>query len=103
MKGNSLETKRLNLLKAQGLEDKKFSEIIETSPSEYKARLNSKFDELSKYINEVKRINSSSMEIVKDKLSVIDTKLSKVNTKTYDPKGGAKNSSSTSSSLTKSI
>ena len=39
------------------------------------------------------------MEIVKDKLSVIDTKLSKVNTKTYDPKGGAKNSSSTSSSF----
>jgi len=103
MKGNSLEKKRISLMNEQGLSDIKFGEIIDNSPKEFSTRLKSSYSELSKYVNEVKRINTNAMEIVNGKLSAVESKLSKTNNDTYDVKGGKKRESNSTSALTKNI
>jgi len=103
MKGGSLETKRINLLKNEGLNNAKFQEIIDQAPVEYSTMLSNRFSELSKFVNEVKRINDNSLSIVKNKLSAIDKKLSNNLADTYDINGGKRHSSNGISAVSKNI
>ncbi len=100
MKGNSLETKRVSLLEKEGLAGMKFKELVDSAPEQYAVKIKSRFNELSKYISEVKRINDEAMGLVRSKLAVIESKLPTGNT--YDGKGDRK-STINSSSLTRNI
>ena len=103
MKGNSLESKRLKLFEKEGFKNIKFQKLIDEAPQEYSSMLNTKFIELSKYINEVKRINDNGLSIVKEKLAKIEAKSSNKTSDTYDGKGGKKHSSAMPSAISKNF
>ncbi len=103
MKGNSLEAKRIKLMKDQGIENISFSEIIDNSPIEYKMKLTESFEALKKYVNETKRINDNAMMTVNNRLSDIDKRLSTKESSTYDEHGGKNLKTSFSSSLSRNI
>ncbi len=90
MMGNNLEAKRRELLKKEGLAESTFGEMIESSPDEYKNKLQSIFSDLSKYVLEVKRINDQAMSVVRVKLNSIENKLSRNTGEIYNDKGGRK-------------
>lgn len=103
MKGNSLETKRISLLEKQGVKDLKFKDLIEDAPKQYSFKLSNRFNELSKYVMEVKRINDEALGVVKTRLFTIEQKLSKGTNDLYDGKGDKKHTSNMFSSLAKNI
>lgn len=69
MKSQSLETKRLELFKKLGLEGFTMSMLIENSPEDYKAKMKVVCKEFCDMIDEIKRINSETTEIVEKKLA----------------------------------
>lgn len=102
MKGNSLETKRVEILKKQGVSDIKFKELIESAPDEFSGKLNARYLELLKYINEVKRINGYSLNMVEEKLNYIEERISQ-NNSTYDMSGEKKHAVSSGSAISKNV
>ena len=102
MKGNSLESRREAIFKEQGLSGNTFMEIIQNTPESYKYKLTQKFDELSKYVLQAKKINEEALDIVKKRLNYIENK-SASSTETYDLKGDKKHSSPQMATLKKSI
>ncbi|MFA5658451.1 MAG: flagellar export chaperone FlgN [Oscillospiraceae bacterium] len=103
MKGNALEAKRIELMKKEGLEGLRFDAIIENAPDEYNTALSRRRDELTKYINEIKRINGHAMVSVREKLERIEKVKAGMSTDIYDGKGEKKHSASASSSLSKNV
>ena len=103
MKGKSLETKRLELLEKEGLSGKRFEQIINEAPEEYKSALIKKRDELSKYIFEIKRINNHSMQTINEKLASLEKVIAGTAVDTYDGKGGKKHNSAGTSQLWKNV
>lgn len=103
MKGSSFETKRMRLMKDEGLSDVKFQAIIDGAPAEYSAKLHTAFNELSKYVTEVKRINDHSLSIVRGKLSAIEARISSTSSDIYDEKGGRKHSIGSLAAVNKNI
>ncbi len=103
MKGNALEAKRIEIMKKEGLDGKRFEQLIENAPDEFKTALIRSRDSLSKYINEIRRINSNAMQTVSTRLSRLEKLRSNLSTDTYDGKGEKKHSVSSSSSLSKNV
>ncbi len=103
MKGNSLEAKRLAVLKKEGVGELRFSELIEQAPDGYSTLLNAKHSELSQYINEVKRINGFALDMVKEKLSYIENRISQNQTDTYDKSGEKKHKATSGSTIFKNV
>lgn len=101
MRGNSLEVKRINFLKDEGIPDAKLQDLVTQAPNEYKKSLQSGYDNLQKYVLEVKRINNHSLDIVSDKLSAINEINGQADT--YDGSGGKKHTTSSAATLEKSI
>lgn len=103
MQSNALEYRRIEQLKDAGLHGAKFNQIIEDAPKEYTGKLKRRYNELSKYIYEIKRINNHAMQIVKGKLSDVEVKQNKTINDTYDVKGGKQHSLGNSSTLLKNV
>lgn len=103
MKGDSMETKRIALLKKMGLDGLTFTQIIDKSPKEYKTKLSILYNDLSKYVYEVKRVNISAMQNVELKLANINNKLNKSDSNTYDQHAKKQHISKSSMSLSKNI
>ncbi len=103
MKGNSLEAKRKKMLENQGVNSEGFKKLIEDAPAQYSGKLASIYEELSKYIFEVKRINDEAMVLVKQKLTAIDKKTSRSDGNIYNDKGDKKQPLGDSISLGKNI
>lgn len=70
MKGNSLEDKRLELFEQIGLKEKKFSELPQYFPEDYRGVLGQQNDRLNKAIGRIKEITALSNDIVERKLEV---------------------------------
>ncbi|MDE6725755.1 MAG: flagellar protein FlgN [Ruminiclostridium sp.] len=70
MKGNSLEEKRLSLFEQAGLKDKKLSELPEYFPPQYAGMLRLQSDRLTKSIENIRRLNAVSKDLVERKLKV---------------------------------
>ncbi len=102
MKGKNLESKRIELLKKEGLGESSFGEMIQVAPDEYKNNLQSVFSGLSKYVLEVKRINDEAMNVVRVKLNSIENKLSHNSGEIYNDKG-SRNHAAMSVSMTKNV
>ena len=102
MKGKNLESKRIELLKKEGLGESSFGEMIQVAPDEYKNNLQSVFSGLSKYVLEVKRINDEAMNVVRVKLNSIENKLSHNSGEIYNDKGSI-NHAAMSVSMTKNV
>ncbi len=103
MKGNSLESKRISILKGMGFDGFTFKEIIIKAPDEYKTRLESVYNDLTKYIMEIKRVNSSAMADVDIKLDMINKKLKNDDMNTYDEHARKKHVGKASTSISKNI
>ena len=70
MKGNSLEEKRLALFEQAGLKDKRLSELPEHFPPQYAGMLRLQSDRLTKSIENIRRLNAVSKDLVERKLKV---------------------------------
>lgn len=68
MRSQSLETKRLDLFKQLGIDGYTMNMLIENSPEDYKAKMRVVCREFCDMIDEIKRINSETTEIVEKKL-----------------------------------
>ena len=102
MKTNSLENKRLELIGREN-EKKTLKEIIADAPFEFQPRLQSKYEDLSKIIFQIKKINDNAQEIVSTRLSVLENIKNGTPSNTYTKKGGKKNFSESTSTLNKDI
>ncbi len=102
MKGNSLESRRVIIIKEQGFAGKTFAEISKDAPQEYTYKLSQKFDELSRYVLQAKKINEEALDIVKKRLNYIESK-STANSETYNLKGDKKHSAPQMATLKKNI
>lgn len=103
MKSNSLEKKRIEMLKAHNCENDKFTDTIAKAPDNKKARLTKQFNQLSKIITEIKRVNQNSMFMVNQNLSEIKKHTSPTTSETYTDKGYKKQTAGMSSTLMKNI
>ena len=68
MKGNSLESKRLALFEQCGIGGKKFAELPELFPEEYRGVLNREHERLNDSIAKITRLNEVSSDIVERKM-----------------------------------
>lgn len=68
MKSQALENKRLALFEGLGIKDKRLAELIEEAPQDYKAKLTLLSKQLTELIDNIKKINEETNEIVRRKL-----------------------------------
>lgn len=69
MEGSSLEQKRLQLFKATGIENYTTEKLVEQAPEKFSAKLKTTTTQFTNLVNEVKRINTLTTELVEKKLS----------------------------------
>ena len=101
MKTNSLEKKRMELL-SNGDEKKTMRELIEEAPNDIKGSLTNSYNELSKLIFQIRKINVNAQEIVSQRLNILEEiKSGTINT--YTKGGVKKHQSDVSSTLDKGI
>ncbi len=103
MRGEALEAKRIKLLKEQGLENQKFKELIDNAPDKYKGTLRDLNESLSKYVNEVKRVNTNAMERASQNLKSLNKRTTEPQTSTYDSSGGKNRTQDFGSLLSKNV
>ena len=70
MKTNSYEAKREKLLGEEN-KGKTFVTLIEEAPEEYKSRLKDCYNEISKLVFEIKRVNNHAHEIIADRMQLM--------------------------------
>ena len=68
MKGNSLESKRLALFEQCGIGGKKFAELPDVFPEDYRGELNRQSERLNDSIAKIKRLCEVSSDIVQRKM-----------------------------------
>ena len=102
MKTNSFEKKRFALLGNEN-KDKKFKEIIDETPYEFRPRLNQRYEKLSKLILEIKKINENTQEIVSQRLALINVTNKENTSDTYTKKGAKNHLGQGSATLNKDI
>ena len=68
MKSRSLEEKRLALFKGLGVENRRFSELAEEAPEEFKPKLKMLVKQLTELVEKIGELNSETAEVVKRKL-----------------------------------
>lgn len=68
MKSRSLEEKRLTLFEGLGIGGKKLKELAEEAPDEYKPKLEMLAEQLGELVDNIKKINEETTELVKRKL-----------------------------------
>lgn len=101
MKTNSLEKKRIELLSG-GDEKKTMRELIEEAPNDIKGSLTNSYNELSKLIFQIRKINVNAQEIVSQRLNILE-EIKNGTINTYTKSGVKKHQSDVSSTLDKGI
>ena len=69
MEGKSLEQKRIQLFKATGIENFTVEMLVDTSPENFSIKMKTTCTHFTNLVNEVKRINTLTTEIVEKKLA----------------------------------
>lgn len=101
MKTNAMEHRRLELL--SGSAGKTFQEIIQEAPQEFRASLESRHNNLSRVVFQIKSLNSNAQEIVSRRLEMLETISSGKATDTYTKEGVKSRSSQGPKTLNKDI
>ena len=102
MKTNAFESKRIEIL-GIGNEKKTYKQIISEAPYEFQPRLNENYNELSKLIFQIKKINENAQEIVSQRLDIIQNVNSGLSVDTYNNKGNKKHHTQGATTLNKDI
>lgn len=68
MKIQSLESKRLELFRALGIDGRKLNDLIEEAPEDYRPKLKHLGTQLTELVDSIKEMNAQTNDIVKRKL-----------------------------------
>ena len=99
MKTNSYEARRTKLL--EGVEGTTFAQIAENAPQEYRDRLSSQHEELSRLVFKIKELNDMANIIISEKLKKIQKKTSELDV--YDGRGSLKREHASKAAISKNV